>query len=44
MELIECEGEAEFHTVTNMNHEEEGEVLDLEQGSSNPSSNYINGE
>ena len=40
MELIECKGEAEFHSVTNINHTQEGEVLDLdEMGSSNSSSN-----
>ena len=42
MELIECEGEAKFHSVTNMNYEQEGESLDLdEQISSNPSSNSL---
>ena len=40
MESIECEGEVEFHSFTNMNHKQEGEVLDLhEQPDSNPSSN-----
>ena len=38
-ELIECKGEAKFHSVTNTNCKQEGEVLDLdEQVGSNPSS------
>ena len=38
MELIECKGEAKFHSVIDMNHEQEGEVLDLDDmGSSKPS-------
>ena len=42
MELIECEGEAKFHSVTYMNCKQEGEALDLEeQVSSNPSSNSL---
>ena len=42
MELIECEGEAEFHSVTNMNCKQEDEVLDIdEQVDSNPSSNSL---
>ena len=39
MEPIECEGEAEFHSVTNMNCKQEGDVLDLDQQvGSNPNS------
>ena len=42
MELTECKGEAEFHSVTYMNCKQEGEVLDLdEQVDSNPSSNSL---
>ena len=42
MELINHKGEAKFHSVTNMNHEQEGEVLDTdEQVDSNPSSNSL---
>ena len=42
MELIECKGETKFHSVTNMNHEQEGEDLDPdEQVDSNPSSNSL---
>ena len=42
MEPIECKGETDFHSVTNMNHEQEGEVLDLDgQVDSNPSSNSL---
>ena len=33
MESIECEGESDFHSVTDINCEQEGEALDLgEQG------------
>ena len=39
---MECKGEAQFYCVTNMNHEQEGEALDLEEeGGSNPSSNSL---
>ena len=31
MELIKCEGETDFHSVTDMNCEQEGEVLDLNE-------------
>ena len=31
MEPIEHEGETEFHSITTMNCEQEGEVLDLEE-------------
>ena len=42
MELIEHEGEAKFHSVTNINCKQEGEALDLdEQVDSNPSSNSL---
>ena len=42
MELIECKGETKFHSVTNMNCKQEGEVLDLdEQVDSNASSNSL---
>ena len=42
MESIECESEAKFHSVANMNCKQEGEVLDLdEQVDSNPSSNSL---
>ena len=42
MESIECEGDAEFHSVTDMNHEYQAEALDLdEQGGSNPYSNSL---
>ena len=42
MESIEHEGEAKFHSVTNMNHEHKGEAFDLdEQGGSNPSSDSL---
>ena len=42
MELIECKGEAKFHSVTDMNHEQVCEVFDLdEQVDSNPSSNSL---
>ena len=42
MESFECKGEAKFHSVTNMNHKQESEALDLdEQGSSHPSSNSL---
>ena len=42
MELIKCEGEAEFHSVSDMNHKQEGEGLDLdEQVNSNPNSNSL---
>ena len=42
MKSIECEGESEFLSVTNMNHEQEGEALELhQQGGSNPSSNSL---
>ena len=42
MELIEFKGETTFHSVTDMNHKQEGEVLDLdEQVDSNPSSNSL---
>ena len=42
MESIECKGEAKFHSVTNMNHEQEGEAFDLnEQCGSNPGSNSL---
>ena len=42
MESIKYEGEAKFHSVTNMNHNQEGEVLDLDkQVDSNPSSNSL---
>ena len=42
MELIECKGEAKFHSVTDMNHKQEGEVLNLdEQVDLNPSSNSL---
>ena len=42
MELIEHKGETEFHSVTDMNHKQEGEVLDLnEKVDSNPSSNSL---
>ena len=44
METIECEGEVEFHSVTNVNCAHEGETSELdEQGGSNPSSKIING-
>ena len=44
MGSIECKGEAKFHSVTDMNHEQEGEVLDLvEMGGSNPSLRLYNG-
>ena len=42
MEPIECEGETDFHSVTDMNHKQEGKVLDLdEQVDPNPSSNSL---
>ena len=42
MKLIECKGEAKFPSVTNMNYEQEGEALDLdEQVGSNPSSTSL---
>ena len=42
MELIECKGKAEFHSITDMNPKQEGEVLDFhEQVDSNPSSNSL---
>ena len=42
MQSIECKGEAKFHSVTNMNCEKEGEVLDLdEQVDSKPRSNSL---
>ena len=42
MESIVCEDEADFHSVTNMNHEQEDETLDHdEQGGSNPNSNSL---
>ena len=42
MESIECEGETKFHSVTNMNHEQEGGVLDFDnQVDLNPSSNSL---
>ena len=42
MESIEHEDEAEFHSVTDMNNEQEGEVLDLDDPvSSNPNSNSL---
>ena len=42
MELIECEGEANFQSVTYMNHKQEGEALDLDkQRGSNSSSNAL---
>ena len=42
MESIECEGEAEFHSVTHINCKQESEGLDLdEQVNSNPSSNSL---
>ena len=31
MELMEHEGEAKFHSVTDANHKQEGEVLDLDE-------------
>ena len=38
MESIQCEGESEFHSLTDMNCEQVAEVLDLnEQVGSNPS-------
>ena len=42
VESIECKSEAKCHSVTDMNHEQEGEVLDLdEQVGSNPSLNSV---
>ena len=42
IKLIECEGETEFHSVTDMNCEQEGEVLDIhDQVDSNLSSNSL---
>ena len=42
MEPTECTPETEFHSVTSMNHEQEGEVLDLdEQVDLNSSSNSL---
>ena len=42
LELIEHKGETNFHSVTNMNHEQEGEVLDIdEQVNSNPRPNSL---
>ena len=42
MESIECKGEAKFHSVTDTNCEQEGEVLDLdEQVDAKPSSNSL---
>ena len=42
METIECKGEADFHSVTDMNHKHEGETLELdEQGGLNPSSKSL---
>ena len=42
MELIKHEAEAKFHSVTDMNHKQEGEILDLdEQVDSNSSSNSL---
>ena len=31
MESIECEGEVKFHSVTDMDCEQEGEALDLDE-------------
>ena len=42
MEPIKCKGETDFHSVTDMNHEQEGEVLDLDkQVDPNSSSNTL---
>ena len=42
MESIECKGEAEFHSVTNMNCKPEGDALDLDElRGTNPSSNSL---
>ena len=42
MEWIECKGEAKFHSVTDANCKQKGEVLDLdEQVDSNPNSNSL---
>ena len=42
MQSIECEGEAKFHSVTDMNCKQEGEVSDLDdQVGSYPSSNSL---
>ena len=42
MELIECKDESKFHSVTNIDHKQEGEGLDLdEHGGSNSSSNSL---
>ena len=41
-ESIECKGEAEFHSVTDINCKHEGETLELhEQGALNPSSKSL---
>ena len=40
--MDECEGETEFHSVTNINCKQEGQILDLdEQVDSNPNSNSL---
>ena len=40
MEPIECKGENDFHSVTDVTHEQESEVLDLDEWVDlNPSSN-----
>ena len=31
MKWIECKGETKFQSVTDMNHEQQGEVLDLDE-------------